>query len=351
MPSDDIRVCSIPHASTNPYIASTKRELACLGVVFTETARTPREIRALLSPGLVLHFHWPALLYGGKAEADFTRKTAKLIDLLDRAKSVGCRVVWTAHNVFPHENPFPDLEQHARRQFIQRCDHILIHCEAGRRELAATFHRLPATTIAPHLDYRREYPVPPRREDARIALGISNADFVFLMFGMLRPYKNFPLAISAFRAVTAPSARLIIAGAPLPGDDASWLRQLVETDDRIELRTAHIPHEQVPALFGAANVALFSYERILASGGVALAQGLGRAVIAPRIGCLPDMVPDNTGLLYEAGSQDSLSAAMHRIVNLDVDEMGRQGQMHIAKQSPEVFAATVFGVYQALRRN
>jgi glycosyltransferase involved in cell wall biosynthesis len=167
---------------------------------------------------------------------------------------------------------------------------------------------------------------------------------------MLRPYKNFSLAISAFGAANLPHARLIIAGAPLPGDDAAWLRQLVEADDRIELWVAQVPHEQVPALFSAANVALFSYERILASGGVALAQGLGRAVIAPRIGCLPDMVPENSGLLYEAGSQDGLAAAMRRIADLDVDDMGNHGQMHIAKQTPEAFAATVFGVYQALRR-
>ena len=350
MPPNEIRVCSIPHDSLNPYIASTNRELARLGLAFTRPARNPKEIRALLQPDLILHFHWPSLLYGGRTAADFTRKTAKFIDLLDQARSIGCRVVWTAHNVFPHENRFPELDHRAAQQFIRRCDHILVHCEAGRRALAATFQHLPATTIAPHLDYRREYPAPPSREEARAALDIPVADFVFLMFGMLRAYKNFPLAVSAFRAAGLPQARLVIAGAPLAGDDASWLSTLVEKGERIDLRVAQVAHEHVPVLFGAADVALFSYERILASGGVALAQGMGRAVIAPRIGCLPDMVPDNTGLLYEAGSQDQLSAAMRRIVDLDVDAMGRQGQAHISKQSAEVFAATVFGVYQALGR-
>lgn len=83
---------------------------------------------------------------------------------------------------------------------------------------------------------------------------------------------------------------------------------------------------------------------------MALAQGLGRAVIAPRIGCLPDMVPDDSGLLYEAGSREGLSDAMRRIVDLDVDAMGRRGQAHVAKWSPDTFAATVFGVYDELRR-
>ncbi len=350
MPSNEIRVCSVPHGSANPYIASTNRELARLGVVFTKPARTPKDIGALLRPDLILHFHWPSIIYGGKTPSDFARKTTKFLDMLDRAKAGGCRVLWTAHNVFPHENPFPELDRRARQEFIARCDHILVHCEAGRHELAATFQHLPAMTIARHLDYRHEYPPLPNRPEARATLGIREGSFVFLMFGMLRPYKNFALAIAAFRAAQLPQTRLIIAGAPLAGDDAMWLRQLVEQDERIDLRAAHVPHEQVPILFSAADVALFSYERILASGGVALAQGLGRAVIAPRIGCLPDMVPDDSGLLYEAGSREGLSDAMRRIVHLDVDAMGRRGQAHVAKWSPETFAARVFGVYDELRR-
>lgn len=350
MPSDPIRVCSIPHASGNPYIASINRELARLGVTFTEAARNPKEIRALLRPGLILHFHWPSILYSGKTEGDFTRKTEKLIDLLDRARSAHCHIVWTAHNTVPHETPFPELDLTARQQFIRRCDHILVHCEAGHRELAETFRSLPPATIAPHPDYRREYPAVLGRVEARAALQMAPDDFVFLMFGMLRPYKNFALAISAFRMLPMPRARLLIAGGTLGGDDAAWLKQMVAGDDRIDLRVARVSDEQVPVLFGAADAALFSYERILASGGVALAQGMGRAVVAPRIGCLPDMVPDKSGLLYEPNSAANLSAAMGRIIDLDVDEMGRQGQMHIARRSPEVFAATLLNVYRGLSR-
>ncbi|HWA49101.1 MAG TPA: glycosyltransferase family 4 protein, partial [Dongiaceae bacterium] len=244
----------------------------------------------------------------------------------------------------------PELDRAARQQFIRRCDRILVHCEAGRRELEQTFHHLPPATIAPHPDYRREYPAPAGRMEARAALRIPRDDFVFLMFGMLRPYKNFPLAISAFRALPMSRARLLIAGGTLGGDDAAWLKQLAAGDERIDLRVARVPDDQVPVLFGAADVALFSYERILASGGVALAQGLGRAIVAPRIGCLPDMVPDSSGLLYEVNSVEGLAAAMRRITELDVDEMGRQGQLHIAKRSPEAFARTLFGVYKALPR-
>ncbi|CAN0479167.1 unnamed protein product, partial [Phaeothamnion confervicola] len=114
MPSSEIRVCSIPHGSMNPYIASTARELGRRGVAFTKPARNAKEIRALLRPDLILHFHWPSILYGGKTPAEFTRKTAKFVAVLDQARSIGCRVVWTAHNVFPHENPFPELDHRAR---------------------------------------------------------------------------------------------------------------------------------------------------------------------------------------------------------------------------------------------
>lgn len=350
MAARDIHVCSIPHASMNPYISSMKRELARLGVAFAEPAAALKDIRERLRPDLILHFHWPSAVYGGRTRSEFEQRTRDFVELLDHAKALRCHVVWTAHNVFPHENPFPDLDLAARRQFMQRCDHILAHCAAGHRELAAAFPDLPAVTIVPHPHYRDDYPSPPDRAAARSALHLPPGDFVFLMFGLLRGYKNFPLAVSAFRAAGLPRARLVIAGGSLADGDSSEVRRLVNGDDRIELRDRRIPHAEVPVLFGAANVALFAYHRILASGGVALAHSMGRAVIAPRIGCLPEMVPENAGILYEAGSPESLLAAMRRIVEIDADEMGRRGQDHIAPHAPGTLAAKILAIYEDLRR-
>lgn len=334
----------------NPYISSVNRELARLGAAFTEPAATLKDIRRRLRPDLILHFHWPSTSYGGRSRAEFERRTGDFIALLDHAKALGCHIVWTAHNVFPHESAFPDLDLDARREFVRRCDHVLVHCAAGHRELTAAFRDLPAVTITPHPHYREDYADPPSRAAARRALRIADDDFVFLMFGLLRGYKNFPLAVSAFRAAGLPRARLMIAGGKLAAGDTSDMKRLVDGDDRIELRCQRIPHAEVPVLFAAADVALFAYDRILASGGVALAQSMGRAVIAPGIGCLPDMVPKDCGILYDAGSLESLSAAMRRIVEADADEMGRCGQRHIAPHTPGAVAAKVFMVYQGLCR-
>ncbi|WP_423746399.1 glycosyltransferase (plasmid) [Haladaptatus sp. SPP-AMP-3] len=66
----------------------------------------------------------------------------------------------------------------------------------------------------------------------------------------------------------------------------------------------------------------FAFEVL--SGSVILAMSFGTPVIAPRLGCLPDVLGPKTELLYDPDDPNDLRAAMKRAPTLDLDEIGRQ---------------------------
>jgi glycosyltransferase involved in cell wall biosynthesis len=48
--------------------------------------------------------------------------------------------------------------------------------------------------------------------------------------------------------------------------------------------------------------------------------GFGRPVVAPRLGGLPDVVDEGSGLLYDPTRPDALAAAMDRVRGLRFSE-------------------------------
>jgi glycosyltransferase involved in cell wall biosynthesis len=49
----------------------------------------------------------------------------------------------------------------------------------------------------------------------------------------------------------------------------------------------------------------------------------GRAVVAPALGCLPETVPPDAGILYDPDAPDALTAALRRALGVDLEAMGR----------------------------
>src|SRR3546814_12732881 len=68
--------------------------------------------------------------------------------------------------------------------------------------------------IVPHPHYRGAYPNSVTKADARADLGLEPDARVVLFLGQLRPYKNVPALLRAFRRLPDEKLRLVIAGLP-----------------------------------------------------------------------------------------------------------------------------------------
>jgi beta-1,4-mannosyltransferase len=343
-----LSVYPVPPSDGNPYIEMVGRELGALGVaVAKDNLRLGQPLNDLPT-GSIVHFHWPSVIYASPDHRKAERRLDLWTSFLEEIGS-RCRIVWTAHNLFPHDNPFPDLGREARR-ILRHCDHITVHCSRARDLLEEEFGPLPPVSVLPHPNYATEYPPPPDRQAARSNLQIPPHAFLFLMFGSLRDYKGIDRAIAAFREIELPHARLHIAGGKGSRFDLEPVLRHACEDSRITVLSDFVPRDAVAKLYAAADVSLHCYRNTLTSGSIPLAQSMGIAVVAPRVGCIEEMVPKSCGILYDPEAAGGLKAAMIQAMSANVRQMGREGRNFIANRTVQNFARELLAIYQTIAR-
>jgi glycosyltransferase involved in cell wall biosynthesis len=250
-------------------------------------------------------------------------------------------VVDVAHNPLPYDVNHADqsVEKGGRltRALLARayeaCGIVLVLGEGPRQQLLDHFPAVSRVAVCGHGDYGSvlgSADVPPP----------SAAPPAALFFGAWTKYKNLPLLLDAFALVragsafrrsarTLPEARLTLAGPVMPDVDLAEIQARAEAIGQVDLRPGYVPMEDLPALFGAHRVVMFTYETVNISGSVHMAYTFGRPVVATDVGAMADSVRDGvTGLLV---NPDPAAVADAMITLLDpevADAMGAAAAAH-----------------------
>lgn len=281
-----LRVLMFPKDGDNPYLRSLAASLEHRGVRVEDFSFK----RALRKHYDVLHIHWPDLHLQARSSLRAAVKHARLALLFALFRWRKSRIVWTMHNLKPHERHLRLGELLFAMWFPRLCTHVIALTKHGlesAREMYPTL-RNKAAMVIPHGHYRDAYGTALARASCRDQLGLAHR-FTFLFFGNIRPYKNVPRLIEAFRALPGADVQLVVAGQPGQMIQTDELNQLASGDPRIHLRLEFVPDEKVPLYVGASDVVVLPFENILNSGSVFLALSFNRAVLAPRLGSLPEI--------------------------------------------------------------
>jgi glycosyltransferase involved in cell wall biosynthesis len=243
------------------------------------------------------------------------------------ARLLGYRIVWTMHNLKPHEPAAGRLDDDAIA-FMAAHASTAVHCERAR-ELLEEKAGLVRTAVIPHGNYIGYYPVRHSRESARKELGIDGDKTVFLFFGMIRMYKGIGELCESFRAVGAGDAMLLIAGKPYEEREEDFIDAVREefTESGIRFVCDFIPDDEVAKYFLACDFAVFPYRNVLTSGSVILALGFGRSIIAPRIGCIAELEDEGVGIFYDPEEEGGLERAIRAALRVEsTEEMARRAR-------------------------
>jgi beta-1,4-mannosyltransferase len=143
--------------------------------------------------------------------------------------------------------------------------------------------------VVPLGHYRNEYPEPVERASAREALGLPADAKVLVHFGRIRPCKNVPGLIAAFRSLDDPEAILVIAGKPVGSLEEAELQTLAGEDPRIRLDLRMVPSDLLQRYVSAADLAVLPFSAILNSSSALLALSLDRPVLLPRKGAMGEL--------------------------------------------------------------
>jgi glycosyltransferase involved in cell wall biosynthesis len=226
---------------------------------------------------------------------------------------LGTRLVFTAHNVLPHENSAIDCV--LRSGIYRAAGRIIAHSDYIKNKLAKDFGVDRAKVrVIPHGNFDHYLPIEPMSKvEARVSLNLPERENVALFFGYIREYKGLDLLLDAFEICTRKGYpfRLVIAGALQSLELGDHYRRRIDqlsTDHSITFHADFIPSERVATYFVASDVVILPYKEIDHSGLVHLAYSFGRPLIATNVGDFSEVIEDGrSGFLLKENSAECLA--------------------------------------------
>lgn len=323
-PTDErrLRVVHAPFVHQNAYQPRLLEELGRLGVDAIGAKRTANPLlRQLLSWRCdVLHLHWTQLRWLGPRPLR-PAAIASYFAQLRTLRSRGVRIVWTIHNLVPHECDEPREELAFLARLAGAVDACLVHSESAREEVVAAVASIRGDAgavaarirVVPHGNYIGCYRPARNREAERARLGIAEGETVFVFVGQIREYKNVDGLARAFRTADLPRARLLIRGRPRGDAVDRAVRSACGDDPRIDYRAEFLADDELAATLLASDAIALPYHDCLTSGAALLAMSFGKPLVAPDRGCFRELAGDGAVGLYASADPDGLARALRAL--------------------------------------
>lgn len=243
-------------------------------------------------------------------------------------KKTGGKVVYTAHNVLPHNRG--RLDKPIYRYIFTRADLIILHAEANRGALKSTAPGHAPVSVIPHGHYAFfKQGTSGSKEEAKARLGLNVDDPVVLFFGLIQPYKGLDDLINACRTLRRRfrPLKLLIVGKPHNGfNKYEGLINEHGLSDMVIKSLNYVEINKVAMYFRAADVAALPYKETYQSGVAHIALAFGLPVVGSKTGGLPEIIETaECGLVYEPGDVEALTKALSSVLN-DADLARRLGE-------------------------
>jgi len=217
-----------------------------------------------------------------------------------------CKLVWTPHNIIPHDSKYLRIHKFCRNFFAHNMKWIRLFSElsieAAARELKCDINKF---KIIPEGSYVGYYPDKIGRCDARKLLSIDEDKLVLLYTGLIKPYKGVDDLIICFKKCFSDNAILIIAGSIMDPGYRNTIKEMIS--ENIVLIDRFIDNDELQIYFNAADIVTLPFKQIENSGSAILAMGFKKAVIAPAMGVLTERLRNQTELLYKESMEDSFT--------------------------------------------
>lgn len=320
-----MKIMVFPRNDQNPYQRLLYGEMGALGaqVSYLGCLTASHTLNVLLLPlelalrrargAKLLHLHW---VFGfslpGGSNFPVTRHLAQawFSVWLWIVKFLRIRLIWTAHNVLPHETVFAN-DRSARCALVAASDLILMHSQEVLPELKAIGAAPSRSAVIPHGPLGPLVPVTSLRNPG------TGSTRRFLFFGNIQAYKGVDDLLAAFLSLSADlTASLTIVGQCLDSELRTKLVVAAEpVSERVSLRLERLPEDEVSSLLVSADVVVLPYRKITTSGTAMLALAYGRPLVIPDLKCLSHL-SDEAVLRFD-GTVPSLASAIERLTYAD----------------------------------
>lgn len=276
MPDDD-----------NQYLERLTSALREAGVRVAPIRLAPLAVVRMFARGLrVVHVHWPEYLVRPFAATrpQAALNAVRLVRLaagLAACRLLRMRVVWTVHNLGPHEADASRSAIRAYALMARTADVFVVHSRAAAARTEPRFPRARGRlVVAPHGHYVGAHPPAGEARDAvRARYGIPPDAFLLLAFGQIRRYKRLAELSRVVAGAQDGGLHLLVAGGGFDRALADELEAVCAGAEQVHLDLRRVPDEQVTALHAASDAAVCNHQELFSSGALLLALSQGLAVI------------------------------------------------------------------------
>ena len=207
------------------------------------------------------------------------------------------RILFTVHNVVPHEKSI--LDSWLTKIVLAFGDAYIVHSRDNKKTLTEAFEIPEANVYVVHMPIHDMY-VGSGKDSASIrrTLGLPEEGKVLLSFGNIRPYKGLDVLIRAMPEVlrAVPDTHLLVAGQNWGkwNDPYGQLIQSLKINRSVTPLLDYIPMSQVADIFQVADVVVLPYRYFDAQSGVGnIALAFEIPMVVTRVGGLADLVEDD----------------------------------------------------------
>jgi glycosyltransferase involved in cell wall biosynthesis len=272
-------------------------------------------LRFFISRPDIVHVQWIPMI----------RRTPIEIWFLKLVKGMGSKLVYTVHNVLPHDTgkEFAPLF----RSVYQEMDALICHSVGAKNQLVGEFSLDPARVcVIPH------GPLPHdgkqlSSEEAKRVLGAPTDKVLVLWQGIVRPYKGLDFLLQAWRQIDATrmKACLLLAGSGSP-EALQALREQVEAlglRESVVLDLRYLADDELPVYFQAADIAVYPYKEVTTSGALMTAVAYSKAIVATKLPAFQEVLSEvASAQLVAYGDVEGFATALKRLID-DRDQRAR----------------------------
>ncbi len=295
----------------------------------------------------LLHLQWLPFLEVSAAELG-------VIDFIQRQ---GTSVVYTVHNVLPHDSGGEDTRRRFEKVY-QKVDALVCHTQASRRRLIDEFEVAPSKIWhIPHGPLQPLYGDSEGNVPVGEVVDVDPAEPLVVLFGILRPYKGYDFLLRAWPQVQrhVEAAQLAIVGRANESvqQDIESLVADLGVDASVARVYRYVSEEELHSVIQAADILVYPYRDITQSGALFTGMSAGKAIVATNVGGFTETLRDGeTGRIVEFGDTEqlaatltdlltdpSLRAKMGRAVKRDLQE--RFSWEKIAEQTQECYQSVL----------
>ena len=285
-----IKILAFPknRFSQNPHIANFYKQVEKSDDF---TVKDLTSINAFVEKFDVFHLHWPEFFIVKSPIKCFFRLSffATVIIFLKIRKT---KIVWTVHNLHPHDNIHPQIYVFVLRflsYFLSGITYFSTHSKSLVHDEFPFMAFIPSYII-PHALYNYDrVPITQTTSRLKQKLALEKESKLALFFGRIDHYKDIENLITEFKKLPSNDYKLAIVGPCSDGELLSALTAVSSDSKNIVILESFFPEQDLASLFSLADLTILPFKKILNSGSVMLALSFGKPVLVPAMGSINEV--------------------------------------------------------------